>query len=155
MQMVSAGAPVSLSYETWPTANRIFYYPLLIPEACMVVKVGIVNGSAVSGDSDVGIYDAAGNRLINSGATAQSGTNGYQVYDIGNTPLERGMYYLALTYDNTTSRVRGIPFSGIIGGRMMGVWTELPGSFGLPAAAAFSAPSSGVVALASLMLEGF
>jgi hypothetical protein len=55
----------------------------------------VLNGATASGNMDVGIYDYAGTRLVSSGSTAQSGTSAFQDFDITDTLLGPGIFYLA------------------------------------------------------------
>jgi hypothetical protein len=71
------------------------------------------NGTAVSGNIDVGIYIPDENnpvtvtRLVSGGGKAQAGTSAKQSYDITDTVLGRGTYYFAMSLDNTTGTLAG------------------------------------------------
>lgn len=75
-----------------------------VPRRTIVVtKIGFsVTNAATNNDSiDVGLYDAAGNRLVSSGATAGkvNGATGKQTIDITATTLSPGVvYYAGLAY---------------------------------------------------------
>lgn len=91
---------------TWPTANKAFIVPFRIRNVPWVARGAFVlNGSAVSGDVDVGIYDRRGNRLVSTGATAQAGTSAAQRISLTPTTLQPGLYWMALSVSNTTGRV--------------------------------------------------
>lgn len=92
--------------SAWPTANKAIYIPLALQQPTTVYQLGIVNGGTASGNFDVGILDAAGNKLVSSGSTAQSGTSAsgiMQLVNVTDTSLGRGLYYLALAFDNITA----------------------------------------------------
>lgn len=85
----------------WPAASRALLIPMRWPERATLRRLGLVNGSAVSGNLDVGLYDASGNRLVSSGSVAQAGTNVVQWLDITDTEVLPDIdYYLAAVLDN-------------------------------------------------------
>lgn len=75
-----------------------------VPSRTLVVaKIGfVVTTAATANDSvDVGLYDAAGTRLVSSGATAAkvNGSTGKQTIDVTATTLQAGVaYYAGLAY---------------------------------------------------------
>lgn len=89
----------------WPAANRAYFVPFKIYTPVTMVKMFVMNGVAVSGNFDIGIYDEAFTRLVSSGSTAQSGTTTLQVVDITDTLLGVGLFYMALVFDNNTAQV--------------------------------------------------
>ncbi len=62
----------------------------------------VFNGGTASGNVDVGIYDAFGNKMVTMGTTAQAGTSALQTFDITDTTLNPGNYYMACAMDGTT-----------------------------------------------------
>lgn len=90
-------------------ASTAIYIPVQISFTYTAVKMFVCNGASVSGNLDVGIYDHNANKLVSSGSTAQAGTNVVQVFDIADTTLAPGLYYLGFSMDNTsgTFLVRG------------------------------------------------
>jgi hypothetical protein len=95
-------AAVGAASATWPTANKAIFVPFILARSFTVVQIGFFNGSAVSGNVDVGIYDEAGTRLVSSGSTAQSGTDAVQAFNTTDITLGPGRYYMAAAMDNTT-----------------------------------------------------
>lgn len=91
--------------STWGTANRAIFCPVVLPYGYRVRQLAIWNHSVVSGNVDVGIYDEAGGRIVSTGSTAQSGTSTMQFFDITDTDLRPGIFYLAMAMDNTTGGV--------------------------------------------------
>jgi hypothetical protein len=128
------GAPGS---ATWPAANRAIYVPLRVATPTVFSQAWLKNGSAVSGNVDIGIYSADGTRLVSTGSTAQSGTNAYQTIDMTDTLVGRGLYYIALSIDNTTATTfrRNLDAASMRG---VGVAQEASAS-PLPASATFAA----------------
>jgi hypothetical protein len=87
---------------TFPAANRALLLPFRVVEASIVKQIYVVNGATASGNIDVGIYAPDGTRIISSGSTAQSGTSVMQVFNVTDTLIDRGYYYMAVAMDNTT-----------------------------------------------------
>lgn len=131
-------AGATLASAAWPTAKKVFYLPFRVPSALLVQQLYVYNGAAVSGNVDVGIYTPGGTRLVSIGSTAQAGTNDQQLFDIADTLLAPGAYYLAVTLDNTTGTTfRLVPLNVGVG-RIVGALTETTVAFGLPATATFA-----------------
>lgn len=135
---VASAAPAS---ATWPSANQAVYIPFGVTRTVTAYRAFVYNGTAVSGNFDIGIYDSAGARVVNSGSTAQSGTSANQEVDIADTQLTPGLYYMALVFDNTTATTfRVTPGTQLL--RQAGVMLQAT-AFTLPATLTFAAPTSG------------
>src|SRR5689334_23396390 len=80
-------AGLSVGSAVWPTANLAIYCPFRIGTSRLARKLYWVNGAAVSGNVDCGIYDVAGRKLVSAGSTAQTGTTAVQSVDITDTML--------------------------------------------------------------------
>lgn len=122
---------------TWPSANTAIFVPFTNPRPELVKKLWSGNGSAVSGNIDVGIYDASGNRLVSSGSTAQAGTNDLQEFDVTDTVIPGpATLYLACALDNTTGQLfrNG---QGSVLMRMYGL-VQQTSAFPLPTTATFA-----------------
>lgn len=129
----------------WPTANKAIFVPFSVHGPVTVVKMFLENGGTVSGNVDVGIYDRGGARLVSSGSTAQSGASAIQEFNITDTLLNPGLYYLACALDITTGQIaRWSPSAAI--GRGLGV-AEQTSAFALPSSATLAALSSGYIPL--------
>jgi hypothetical protein len=125
----------------WPTANLAFYYGVVVLRPLTIYQIGTSNGATASGNVDVGIYDFAGNRLVSSGSTAQSGTSVGQVFDITDTVLTPGNYFLAMAVDNITATFfRVSPSTEQL--RCNGVYQQAS-AFPLPSTATFATPTAG------------
>jgi hypothetical protein len=94
------GAPVSATY---PTASLAMYIPFRITDPLLVTTMFCFNGTVVSGNVDVGIYDIAGTRLVSKGTTAQAGVSAIQTFDITDTLIGAGLFYMAIAVDNITA----------------------------------------------------
>ncbi len=86
----------------WPTANLAILVPVRNTFLRVVTKLVIGAGATAAGNFDVGIYDAGGNRLVSSGATAK-GSSTEHVIDVADTVLIPGLYYLAMSADGTNN----------------------------------------------------
>lgn len=91
------------SSRTWTVTDEAQLYPFRLGYPETITKLWIYNGATVSGNFDIGIYDAEGTRIVSAGSTAQAGTNAVQSVDITDTLLGPGIYYMALVFDNTTA----------------------------------------------------
>ena len=118
------------SSATWVAANRAILVPVYIPDWGTVVKLFMANGTVVSGNIDMGLYDESFNRLVSIGSTAQSGTSDLQVFDITDTTIGPGRYYLAGVLDNVTGTVMRNG-SSLYGQRASGL-CEMGSAFALP-----------------------
>lgn len=88
----------------WPSANRALFMPVEVQSTCTAYQMCFEVGTQ-SGNLDVGIYDEQAKRLVSSGSTAVAAA-GVQVVDITNTVLTPGVYFLAMSVDNTTATFR-------------------------------------------------
>jgi hypothetical protein len=147
---MALGGPAS---QNFVTANLAVFIPFWTPETIVLTKMGWMNGAAVAGNLDCGIYDEAGVKLVAIGSTAQSGTTRLQVVDIGDTTLARGRYYLALSSDTSgaTQKVHAVlPAAGI--GQSLGL-LQMAAAFALPANATFAKYASAFVPF--VMTQGY
>ena len=138
----------------WPSADRIIYVPLRIPEAFTVLRVFWVNGGTVNGNTNVGLYDPSGNKLWELGSTAQSGTNRTQFADVSPDQAHAaGLYYAALQHSNNTGQF-GRATPAVYTLLRQGVMQEAAGSFALPASATFASITTGYLPVFGLDLRG-
>ena len=128
----------TLGSGAYPTLNLAYYYPFILYQPIVVVKLFCYNGSIASGNIDLGIYDKGGTRIQSAGSTAQSGTSAIQSFDITDVLIGPGLFYLAVAMDNIT----GTLWRASIGqaGRLMGIFQQ-SSAFALPSTATFAATS--------------
>lgn len=127
----------------WPTASTAYFFPQMVTTTTVVRQMLHENGTAVSGNVDVGIYDELGTRLVSRGGVAQAGISSIQVHDITDTVLGPGTYYLALVLDNTTGTImRGVPHLGVL--RTCGV-QQMATAYPLPTTATFATLTTGTI----------
>ena len=122
---------------TWPANNQAIYIPFELDMPMIVTQMFTVNGATASGNVDVGIYSADGTRLVSKGSTAQSGTNTIQAYDITDTYLDCGAFYMALALSSTVGTLfrlsHGAANDWLIWGGL-----QQASAFALPATATFA-----------------
>lgn len=92
----------SPSSGTFPANDRAIAIPFVNTETITVVKMWAYNGAAVSGNIDIGIYTEAFAKVVSIGSTAQANTNVLQEFNIADTVLAPGRYYMVVAMDNTT-----------------------------------------------------
>lgn len=118
----------------WGTQYRAIYVPIRVPRRVVVRKLGYANTSTATGNYDIGLYDAAGTRLVSSGSTAKTTSAATITYDMTDTTIGPGLYYLALNNDTTTdtfiAQLDNVPTPAA-----RGILTETLGSVTLPATA--------------------
>jgi hypothetical protein len=104
------------------TANSAIFYPFGIAEQIVVQKMWWLNGAAVTGNIDIGIYTAAGARVISIGPTAQATINVIQEVDVTDTVLVPGRYYVGIAGDTgTNQRFSGFALTSVHYLRAVGV----------------------------------
>lgn len=122
-------------------ANNAVYVPFALTATKTAYKMFCLNGATATGNVDLGIYSSAGTRLVSIGATAQSGTDTTQIFDIADTSLAAGQYYMAISFSSTgtiyAQTISAVP-SEFYNIRRQG--TAHP----LPATATFAAVAAGV-----------
>lgn len=123
--------------QAWGTANRAIYIPIRVPRLCTVVKLAFGNGSTATGNYDIGLYNAAGTRLVSKGSTAKGVTQEMTVVDVADTTISAGTYYLALNSDSTTDTFMAIPFTAPTA-TARGALQQAVGAVTLPSTATFA-----------------
>lgn len=132
-ELTSIGAS-SFASAVWPTANTAFFIPTFVAEQVLVTQLFSQNGSAVSGNIDVGIYTMDGTRIVSSGSTAHASGNANQLFNITDTLLGPGVFYLALALDNVTGAITRYLMPTSVPSGVLGV-CEMATAFPLPAMA--------------------
>ena len=127
--------------STWPSACLAIFIPFSVERPTTITQMFTDNSASFSGNIDVGIYDAGGSLLVSSGSVSQS-ASAIQTFNITDTTLNPGLYYLAAVQDvacGGMSRAAGATASGVI--RALGV-VQMASAYPLPATATFA--SAGV-----------
>ncbi len=142
-ELVAQGsAPQS---AVWSTANTALFVPFCVYQPFIAKTMGVYNGTVVAGNVDVGIYDDQGNRIVSKGSTVQAGTSALQTFDITDTTLQPGSYFMALNLDNATATV--FRWTSTLAGTAagFGVYSQAVGAITLPATATFSVGLGGFI----------
>jgi hypothetical protein len=127
----------STTSTAWGSATLAVYVPIICPGPFTVAKFWTYNGGTASGNTDVGLYDQNGNRLLNTGGTLQSGTSTLQEFDVTDTRFPAGRYYLALANSSATATFHCFTASSDDAAIISGLAQEASAT--LPATATFAA----------------
>jgi hypothetical protein len=96
--------------DATPVVTEIYLAEVEIPATILVTGIAIFNGSAVTDDVKVGLFDQAGTLLATNATggagTTQAGTDAYQRVPFTATKVVAGpgTYYIGIIFDGTTSR---------------------------------------------------
>jgi hypothetical protein len=132
----------SITATGWPQANRAIYVSIIVSSLITVYQFATDNIATVAGTTDVGLYTLNGTRLVSSGAVTMTGANAVQVFDVTDTPITPGYYYMAMNHSEATATFRcTTPNAQIL--RICGVQMQDVGAAALPATATFAAMGSG------------
>jgi hypothetical protein len=96
----------------WGTADKAVFHPIRISHPVIARKLHWIAGATISGNYDIGLYDATGRRLASSGSTAVPGTGVVVSYDMTDLYLTPQIVYLALALSSATCRYYGWVVSG-------------------------------------------
>lgn len=128
----------------FPTANLAIFVPFRIGRPMTISSLFALNGAAVSGNIDLGIYSADGTKIISTGSTAQAGTSVMQAISVTSTQIGAGLFYLAVAMDNTTGTlIRWAPGAAPIS-KMIGL-AQMATAFPLPATATLATVANAYV----------
>lgn len=118
---------------TW-VAKLVQYIPFAIPFPYPLKRFFWLNGSVnTTSNVDMGIYTRGGQKLASTGSTVMGTVSAIQyAVPTATMILTPGIYYLAWTCDNTTTRANCVG-GAALAGEMYGLVQETTGSFGLPA----------------------
>ena len=136
---IGSGLPYINSHASaaWPAANRAIYLAFELDVPMLVTQMYSLNGATANGTLDVGIYAADGTRLVSNGSVTQTGPNAIQAFNIADTYLDRGAFWMALALSSGTGTIfrlnHGVAGDWLIWGGLQQD-TALP----LPATATFA-----------------
>lgn len=143
---------------TWPTANLAMFFPLYIYAPGYVQQLFWVNGSAVAGNVQLGVYDESGSMIAQTPVTAAAGTTQPQAVSLpiptAGPPgvlLTTGRYYLGVMASTNTQKfvgwTTGAASTNI--NRMLGV-SEQATANPLPTSITFASSARSFVPIAGL-----
>lgn len=130
------------STTNWPAANEAIFVPFILDRPALVKRMFTANGSTVNGNVDVGIYTWDGARIVSIGSTAHAGTSTLQFFNITDTYLGVGQYYMAAAADGT-ARIQRYSVT-IILCQHFGV-LKMASAFALPASVTFATVTTAYV----------
>jgi hypothetical protein len=122
-------------------ANLAMFVPFVLHGPVTVVKLFADIGSS-SGNIDIGIYDEDGALIVSIGSTAQAGA-GIQSFDITDTRIGPGRFYLAIVSNNATGGLVALS-SGVLGRMVVTGMRWMSSAFPLPATAVFDTSTSAI-----------
>lgn len=136
----SSSATISTAY---PTASLAMFYPFYVIAPTTYARAFVFNGTVVSGNIEIGIYDAKG-RKVTSVSAVQAGTSQLQLIDLTDFTLYPGLYFLALVMDNTTGTIMcsNAPSAAHLG--FAGAF-QMAAASPLPNAATFALPTTSLL----------
>ena len=134
----------------WGTANRAIYVPLCVPSSVVVRKLWVGTGT-ITTNVDMALYDASGVAVI-SGTAGTVSSSTEAVFDVTDTTIGPGLYYIAVVSDSATDTILAINAATPIL-TAMGVLTEAS-AYPLPATATFAISHTlAFVPIAGILLE--
>lgn len=128
------GCASTAASAAWPLANVAIYVPFWVNETLTVYEAGVGTGATAGGNFDIGIYNAAGTRLVSSGSTART-ASAWNVAGLTDTELQPGQYYAAMSADGTNNYSGFAAAAGLC--EALGL-CEQTTAFALPATATMS-----------------
>jgi len=126
------------------TANMAFYVPFIISESFPLKRMFVHNGATASGATDLGVFTNEGNRIVSANSSGnvltQAGVSLIQYYDVTDTVLTPGQYYMAISHSDIVGTVfrSAAPIHAT---RQYGVFQQAT-AHPLPATATFAAMAS-------------
>ena len=137
MRGMNATSYMVTASVAYPAANLALFIPFTLTKSIVMVKLFAVNGNPCAGNIDVGIYDVAGRRIISSGSVAHALINNVQVFDIADTRIGPGNFYLAVAKDDAVGCLRAGTTFANIAPALLGM-AQMAAAFPLPAQAVFA-----------------
>lgn len=129
-------AHAAVASTTWPLANRIKYIPFALSDIITVAQLWCANGATIAGNVDMAVYDNAKNKIIGTaGAVAHAGASVPQFFNVTDTLLYPGLYYIALCSSIATATFQQWTLAQIPFARAIGVLSEAGAATALPATA--------------------
>lgn len=121
--------------RAWGAVNEALFIPFRISVPIIATKLWVINGTIANGNIDMGIYSWDGTRLVSIGTTVQTGTSVRQVFNIADTLIGPGLFYLGLALSSASGTVLTRTYNDQLG-KAMGCAMQAS-AFALPATATF------------------
>lgn len=114
----TTGKAPTFTSAVWWDASKPAYLPVYVPRQMTVKQLYCLNGTAVSGNCDIGLYGSEhtspgvgyyrpspGGKLVSSGSTVQAGSSQWQAFNVTDCPIGEGWYWLGYVLNNGTGQV--------------------------------------------------
>ena len=126
------------------TANMAFYVPFILSESFPLKRMFVHNGATASGATDLGIFTNEGHRIVSASSSGnvltQAGVSVIQYYDLTDTTLTPGQYFMAISHSDIVGTVfRSAPQVNVT--RQYGVFQQAT-AHPLPVTATFAPMTS-------------
>lgn len=135
----------------WPVANRALFMPVTVTTPITVTQLSIYNGE-VAGEVDAGLYSYKPEvgavslvRLVHNGKVAMAGKNVAQVFNIADTAITPGIYFLGFVCSTATTATFRRIASGVGFTQAAGIVQSALGSAELPETITPAKPEAGYV----------
>ena len=90
---------------TFAAADAVIFVPFTVSRPFPAQRMSVENGTTVSGNTRMGLYDTVGALLASTAATAQSGAAAVQFIALSSAiTLGAGLYFMALSNSGTTGQ---------------------------------------------------
>lgn len=97
---------------TWGTANLAIYVPLRVPSPVTVTKLWYADSTTFNGNVDMALYRTDGTLVVAASQIAKPGSGTEVIFDITDTFIPPGAYYVGLSMSNATDTFRGMSIPG-------------------------------------------
>jgi hypothetical protein len=87
--------------QAYTPGSRCLFVPFTIDQIVTAYQMYTQNGTTAANAIDVGIYDARMNSLVTLGGTNQVGTSNLQLFDITDTILVPGRYFMGIVMNGS------------------------------------------------------
>lgn len=118
----------------WPVAATAFLVPFRVSRTITIRMAAIIVGTTTGGNVDIGIYSANGTLLVSSGATLMGTISTVQTFNLTDTVIGPGLFYMALAQSGAVGHVHRWAL-GTVRGAMSGVLQAAAAGGVLPAQA--------------------
>lgn len=140
--LIAAGQSAN-NATAWPAVNQAIYVPVVVPAPIKIFQMGLWVVVTATGNVDVGIYDNVGNKIVSSGSTAIGASATIQVFNITDTVLNPGTYFLASWCSTITTATFQNVLANATCARAGGYQIQSSLASGLPTTATFANPAGG------------
>ena len=136
------GALTNYASATYAIAGAAYYIPFTITKQITVRRLFCWNGATANAGVCIGIYDLQGDRILTSGSTSQSTASVIQSFDVTDTAIGPGTFYMAISASTATQTFTTLNVGASLQNlRKMGVYSQ-SGAYPLPSTATFGTTST-------------